>query len=133
VAVEASFAIYGERGSIDAFARHPSGALLVVEAKASIGDANQTLMALDRKVRLAPEVARQRHWDVGPVGALLVVAESSTSRNRIRRHAATFGHALPTLSAECRRWVRQPVGQAPRGVVFLASRNSPARNASRSS
>src|SRR5262245_53872777 len=33
-AVEVSFAIYGERGSIDVFARHLSGALLVVEAKA---------------------------------------------------------------------------------------------------
>src|SRR5262249_44138341 len=31
VAVEASFAVFGERGSIDVFARHPNGALLVVE------------------------------------------------------------------------------------------------------
>jgi hypothetical protein len=123
LAVEASFAIYGERGSIDVFARHPSGALLVVEAKASIGEANQTLMALDRKVRLAPEVATQRRWAVGPIGALLVVAESTTSRDRIRRHAATFGHALATPSAECRRWSvirwagrRVGSSSSPRGI-----------------
>jgi transcriptional regulator with XRE-family HTH domain len=58
VAVEASFSEFGERGSIDVFACHPSGALLVVEVKASIGDANQTLIGIDRKVRLAPAIAR---------------------------------------------------------------------------
>src|SRR5436190_3124922 len=129
VAVEASFAIYGERGSIDVFARHPNGALLVVEAKASIGDANQTLIALDRKLPLAPDVAKQRGWPRGAVGAILVVSESTTSRNRIGRHATTFRQALPAESLECRRWVRQPVGAPPRGIVFVRSPDSHGRSA----
>jgi transcriptional regulator with XRE-family HTH domain len=131
VAVEVSFAVFGERGSVDVFARHPSGALLVVEAKASIGDANQTLIGLDRKIRLAPEIAKQRGWPRGPTGALLIVSESTTSRNRIARHATSFRQALPAPSLECRRWVRQPVGAPPRGIVFLGSQDSLARNASR--
>ncbi len=40
VAVEASFSIFGERGSIDVFAWHPAGGLLVIEVKASVGEAN---------------------------------------------------------------------------------------------
>ena len=77
VVVEASFSIFGERGSIDVFASHPAGALLVIEVKASIGDANRTLIGVDRKVRLAPRIAKDRGWPVGRVGAVLVVASTT--------------------------------------------------------
>jgi transcriptional regulator with XRE-family HTH domain len=119
LAVEASFSIYGERGSIDVFGWQADRALLVVEVKASIGDANQTLIALDRKVRLAPAIAKRRGWSVGPIGALLVVAATTTARRRIARHEASFRTALPSSAAECRRWVRAPEGTPARGIVFL--------------
>jgi hypothetical protein len=120
--VEASFSIRGERGSIDVFGLHPSGALLVVEVKASIGDANQTLIGVDRKGRLAPSVARERGWPVGPVSRILVVGESTTSRDRIRRHEAAFRAALPTGTAACRAWVRSPTRDPIAGIVFLVAR-----------
>jgi transcriptional regulator with XRE-family HTH domain len=118
--VEASFSIRGERGSIDVFGLHPSGALLVVEVKASIGDANQTLIGLDRKGRLAPVIARDRGWPAGPVGRVLVVGESTTSRARIRRHEAVFRAALPAGTAGCRAWVRSPAGAPVAGIAFLS-------------
>jgi hypothetical protein len=130
LAVEASFSIYGERGSIDVLAWHPDRALLVVEVKASIGDANQTLIGIDRKVRLAPAIAKRRGWSVGPVGALLVVAATTTARRRIARHDASFRTALPSTAIECRRWVMAPTGRPARGIVFLEVPDS--RGASRS-
>ncbi len=100
--VEASFAIRGERGSIDVFARHDSGALLVIEVKASIGDVNQTLIALDRKARLAPLIAQERGWPSGPVSRILVVGETTTSRTRI---AGTWACSVPRCPRPPRRVV----------------------------
>lgn len=124
VAVEVSFSIFGERGAIDVFAWHPAEALLVVEVKASVGEANQTLIGIDRKVRLAPGIAKERGWPVGRVGAILVIAATTTARRRIARHEATFRASLPSTAAECRRWVATPTGRAARGIVFLESPNS---------
>jgi hypothetical protein len=121
---EVSFAQWGERGSIDVVGRHPSGAWAVIEDKASIGEANATLIALDRKARLFPEIAKERGWPPGPVGVLLVVADGTTARRRIGAHGASFRASLPTPSLECRRWVRTPGGQPPRGIVFLRAPNS---------
>lgn len=117
---EVSFSIFGERGSIDVLALHPSGALLIIEAKASIGDANQTLIALDRKIRLAPSIARERGLSRGPVGGLLVIESTTTNRRRIRANDLVFRASLPTRSSDCRAWVRRPTGPPPRGIVFIA-------------
>lgn len=119
VAVEASFSEFGERGSIDVFAHHPTGNLLVVEVKATMCDVNQTLIAIDRKVRLAPRIATGREWPVGPVGAVLVVAATTTARRRIARHDVSFRASLGTSALDCRRWIRAPSGRPARGIVFL--------------
>jgi transcriptional regulator with XRE-family HTH domain len=131
VVVEASFSIFGERGSIDVFAWHPVGALLVVEVKASVGEANQTLIAIDRKIRLAPRIAKERGWPVGSVGAILVVASTTTARRRIARHEAAFRASLPNTTAECRRWVASPSGPPARGILFLEAPDSPDMNAAK--
>ena len=128
VAVEASFSIFGERGSIDVFAWHPAGGLLVIEVKASVGEANQTLIAIDRKIRLAPAIGNERGWPAGPVGAILFVAATTTSRRRIGRHEATFRASLPNTSAECRRWATSPLGRPARGILFLETPDSRAVN-----
>ncbi len=58
-AVEVSFSIFGERGSMDVLARHGrTGAFLVVEVKSVVPDSQAMLHALDRKTRLAPGIAR---------------------------------------------------------------------------
>jgi hypothetical protein len=63
---EISFAIYGERGIIDILAWHAGRQmLLVIELKTDIADVNELVGTLDRKRRLAGNVARERGWPVG--------------------------------------------------------------------
>jgi hypothetical protein len=121
VATEVSFSIRGERGTIDILAFHPpTGSLLVIEIKSVVPDLQAMLGVLDRKSRLAPEVARERGWLVRGVSRLLVLPDDRTARRRVQQHAATFDVALPARSVEVRRWLAAPTGRLA-GVVFLTS------------
>jgi transcriptional regulator with XRE-family HTH domain len=121
VAVEASFSVYGERGSIDVFARQPEVQVVAVnEVKASIGEAGATVMGIDRKSRLAPLLARERGWTCLAVARFLVAAADPTSRHRIREHDDLFRAALPARTRACLDWIRRPTRQAPSGIIFLA-------------
>ena len=123
VDVEVSFSIYGERGSIDVVGRHSIGAIAIVEVKATVPEAGATVIGVDRKARLAPAIARERGWPCTGVARFLVVADSSTSRARIARHAATFRAAFPAGGRDCLAWIRDPVGPPPSGILFV-SRNA---------
>ena len=117
--VEASFAVRGERGSIDVLALHPpSGTLLVAEVKSVVPDSQATLHAIDRYVRLAPEVARELGWTCASVGRLLVVGESTTARRRLQLLASTYQSAFPTRGASVSSWLRHPDGPMS-GLIFL--------------
>src|SRR2546423_1233633 len=120
VAVETSFAIGAERGSIDVLAYHPSShALLVVEVKSVVPDNQAMLHALDRKVRLAGAIAASRGWSsVGRISRLLIVADGSTRRRRISALAATYRTVLPDRGAAVRGWLRTPTGSLA-GLLFL--------------
>jgi hypothetical protein len=84
VATEVTLNEFGERGSIDVFAFHPeTRSLLVVEVKTVIADAQDLHSTLDRKVRLAPKLARDRGWSPSTVCVLLVVVDSRTNRRRV--------------------------------------------------
>lgn len=120
-AIEVSFSIWGERGSIDVLAWHATTAtLLVVEVKSVIADLQSLLHGLDRKTRLAPEIAAKRGWRPKSVARLVVVAESPTSRGRARRHAAILDAALPLRGRELRAWMRSPSGPMS-GLLFLSN------------
>jgi len=119
VAVEVSFSIRGERGSIDVLAWHEStGSLLVIEVKSVVPDSQATLHGLDRKARLAPRLAEERGWECRNVGRLLVVGESRTARRRVTALAATYDTAFPDRNVEVRRWIRKPTGPLA-GLLFL--------------
>jgi transcriptional regulator with XRE-family HTH domain len=119
VAVEASFSIYGERGSIDVLAWHrEAGALLVVEVKSVIPDLQGTLMTLDRKARLAPVVARQRGWPQLPVSRVLVIEKTTTTRRRLAEHQAIFATVLPKRGPGVSAWLRRPLGTLA-GVLLV--------------
>jgi hypothetical protein len=120
VATEVSFNIYGERGSIDILALHPaSGALLVVEVKSVVPEIGGMLMTLDRKVRLAREVARkQLGLEATTVSRLLVLPEHRTARRRVADHATTFETAFPARNVAIKRWLRAPSG-AIAGLLFV--------------
>lgn len=106
---EATFNVYGERGSVDILAFLPqSRILLVVEVKSAIPEVGSMLMTLDRKVRLAPRIAADRGWKPGVVGRLLVVADGRTTRRRIREHGATLDLAFPIRGWAARRWLASP-------------------------
>ena len=120
VAVEASFSIWGERGSVDVLAWHPgTRVVLVVEVKSVVPDNQAMLVALDRKARLAPALADTRGWKPAAVARLLVVGDSAVSRRRIARLASTYDVALPARGRDVRRWLRAPVGPLA-GVLFVA-------------
>src|SRR5712671_327901 len=120
VSVEVSFAVWGERGSIDVLAFHAStGIVLVVEVKSVVPDSQQMLHALDRKTRLAAELATVRGWKCRGVARLLVVGDSATSRRRIARLSTTYATAFPFRGREVRRWLDDP--RAPMsGLLFVA-------------
>lgn len=119
VAPEVSFNIRGERGTIDILAFHPpTGSLLVIEIKSVVPDLQAMLGTLDRKARLAADIAREQGWMVRNVSRLLVLPEDRTARRRVRQHAATFDASLPARSVEVRRWLAAPTGRLA-GILFL--------------
>ncbi len=107
--VEVSFAIRGERGSIDVLGFHETtGILLVAEVKSVVPDSQATLFGIDRKARLAPEIARARGWGCRAVARLLVVGDSTTSRRPIDALGATYRTAFPVRGRGVRWWLKRP-------------------------
>lgn len=121
---EVSFAINGERGSIDILAWHsPTATLLIVEVKSVVPDVQATLHTFDRKMRLADRIGRERGWRAGRIAVLLVVGESSTARRRIEAHASTFAARFPDRAVEVRRFLANPAAASGlRGLWFLSVR-----------
>jgi transcriptional regulator with XRE-family HTH domain len=110
-APEVSFAIYGERGVVDVLGWHAStGTVLVVELKTELVDLQEHLGTLDRKTRLARQIAAQRGWRAATVGTWLVVASGRTNRRRIDAHAALLRSALLAGGREANAWLRSPAG-----------------------
>jgi transcriptional regulator with XRE-family HTH domain len=107
---EVSFAIWGERGTIDILGWHPeAGALLVVELKTELVDLNELLATLDRKRRLATQIAETRGWAPACIGVWVVIADSRTNRRAVANHSAAIRNKLPT-DGRMGRWLHQPSG-----------------------
>jgi transcriptional regulator with XRE-family HTH domain len=120
VAPEVSFSIFGERGSIDLLAFRPTeGLLLVVEVKSALPDLQATLVTLDRKARLAPQIAQDRGWRAAGVGRILVLAGDRTARRRVEAHDSVLRAAFPTRGIAVKRWLRQP-DQPISGLLFVS-------------
>lgn len=109
---EVSFAIYRDRGVIDILCFHAGrNALLVIELKTDIVDVNELLGTLDRKVRLAFQIARERGWPVrdgATVSAWVIVAEGRTNRRRVDEHRTMLRAALPTDGRSIAGWLADP-------------------------
>ena len=115
VATEVSFNVYGERGSIDVLAFHPpTRVVLVVEVKSVVPDIQATLATLDRKVRLALGIARERGWSGGrgvsdSWSSATTEPRDAGSRSMPRRSAARF----PIEPRVIRRWLHGPGSDVP--------------------
>jgi len=119
VEVEASFAIGGERGSVDVAAYHRQrGVVLVTEVKSVVPDSQATIHGLDRKSRLAPHIAAARGWRCRSVSRMLVIGDSATSRRRIAQLSATYGVAFPVVGRAAQAWLREP-DRPISGLLFL--------------
>ncbi len=129
---EVTFNVRGERGSVDVVARRlDRAAVLVVEVKSVVPDAQAVQAGLDRKARLAPEIARSLEWEASVVGRLLVVADSRTARRRVAALGATFGASFPDRGRIIWAWLRDP-SRPLRGLLFVpASRQADARQRER--
>jgi transcriptional regulator with XRE-family HTH domain len=117
---EVSFAVFGERGSIDVVAWHAvSRTLLVVEVKTRLTSIEETLRRHDAKARLAAQVVAERFgWRPVRVARLLVLPDDTTARRHVRRHEAVLGSAYPLRGRELRAWLRAPAGSVA-GLAFL--------------
>jgi transcriptional regulator with XRE-family HTH domain len=119
---EASFSIYGERGRIDQLAYHaPTRTLEVAECKTGIWDVQECLGRLDVKIRLAPNLAAGRGWEVDRVVGALVLMDGTTVRRRVAEHAALFArYALRGRAALA--WIRDPGTRTdtPDLLVFIS-------------
>jgi transcriptional regulator with XRE-family HTH domain len=108
---EATFAVYGERGSIDALAMHrSSGSVLVVELKTQLVDVQGLLTAVDRYRRLAPRLATERGWDARTVSVWVAMHDTRTNRRRVALHRAVLRAAFPHDGRRVGSWLRSPVG-----------------------
>jgi len=108
-AMEVTFAIYSDRGSIDILAFHArSRTVLVVEIKTVIPDFQSMVSSVDRKSRLALQIAASRGWHGTTVARLLVVADGSTSRDRVARLDASLRSVFPARGGAVRAWLRAP-------------------------
>ena len=120
VAVEVTLNIGGERGSIDVLAFHPAtGVVLIVEVKTVVPDLQATLFVLDRKTRLAAQIARQRGWIARGAGRLLVVGASRTARRRVEAHGTVFATVFPSRNLAVKRWLRRPTADPPFSGLWL--------------
>jgi transcriptional regulator with XRE-family HTH domain len=117
---EYTFNHYGDRGSVDALGWNADcRALVIGEIKPRIWDLQDTLSAMDRKLRVLPMLlARERGWRAASVGLVLFMPELSTHRHLIERHRATFQAALPDRQVRVRQWLGTPDGDI-RGIYFL--------------
>ena len=126
---EVSFAVFGERGSIDLVAWHAaSSTLLVIEVKTELVSVEETLRRHDIKVRLAAQVVAERFgWRPQRVARLLVLPDDSTPRRHVRRHGEILGAAYPSRGLALRRWLSAPSGSMA-GLAFVAVTNDSRAN-----
>lgn len=119
VVPEATFNNFGERGSIDVLAWHPSHeTLLIIEVKSAMPDMQALLAGVDRKQRIGRRIAAERGWRVRSVSRLIVFPEDRTVRRRVDAHASTFDVAYPARTREVGQWIRAPLRPIS-GLLFL--------------
>jgi transcriptional regulator with XRE-family HTH domain len=117
---EVSFAFYADRGIVDVLGWHQiRGAVLIVELKTEMVDVGELLGTLDRKRRVARQIAGQLGWHATQVGVCLLVADSMTNRRRVESHGATLRAAFPGDGRNLRRWLGDPVGEL-RAMRFVS-------------
>lgn len=124
MASEVSFAIWAERGVIDLLLWHPGRrALLIIEFKTELVDVGDLLSTMDRRRRLAHEIAKERGWFPRTVSTWVVLAASRTNERRIAEHRTVLRNAYPADARRMRRWLRDPDGPIAALTTWAESAN----------
>jgi transcriptional regulator with XRE-family HTH domain len=131
VVVEASYSIYGERGSVDVLAGHAATrTVLVEEVKSELASIEALGRKTDEKVRLARRhLCRERFgWAPIAAGKVLVLPDTDAARRAVVRHGGVLDLMFPSRPRTVRLWLRRPVGDLS-GLVFVADTNPVGGNA----
>ncbi|MEO8625307.1 MAG: helix-turn-helix transcriptional regulator [Candidatus Limnocylindrales bacterium] len=120
VVPELTFMRFGERGSIDLVALDEERkAAVIIELKSELTSYEEMQRRLDVKTRTAAALIEDRFgWRPRHLAVVLVLAETRTNRDRVKRVAPLLKAALPAGTVEVRRWLRDPKGRLA-GVWFL--------------
>jgi hypothetical protein len=93
---EVSFSVYGERGVVDVLGWNADArVVLVIELKTEFVDVNELMGTLDRKRRLARNLARDRDWDARAVASWVIVADNRTNRRPSDARLAAAARRTP--------------------------------------
>lgn len=130
--VEATYSIYGERGSIDVLGGHGQRrAVIVEEIKSDLPRLEEAIRKLDEKERLvAARIAEERFgWSPVVVGRLLILPDTDRARRQVAANAGILDTAFADRGATVRRWLRTPIGRMS-GILFVADTTMRGRNGS---
>src|SRR6266511_1057520 len=133
VVIEASYSIYGERGSIDILAGHAtSSSVLLVEVKSELMSIEELGGKLDEKARLARrQLCRERFgWPPTGAGRLLVLPDLDSARRAVARNAALLDRMFPARGPDDCRCLAGPGGDLS-GILFVADTNPVGASAGR--
>jgi transcriptional regulator with XRE-family HTH domain len=125
IAVEATYSVFGERGSIDVLAAHrAAGAALVQEMKSDMTSLEQLARKTDEKVRLVRTRLCEERFGFVPsvVGRVLVLPDTDAARRQVDRAASVIDVPFPKRTRVVRAWIRNPIGDLG-GVLFVAVTN----------
>ena len=125
ILIEASYSVYGERGSIDVLAARPrERAAFVGEVKSELASLEELVRKTDEKVRLVRTRLCRERFGFAPaaVGRVLILPDTDAARRRTARVARVLDAPFPGRTREVGAWLRRPVGDLG-GVLFLADTN----------
>jgi hypothetical protein len=101
----------------------------MVELKTAFVDVNEMLGTLDRKLRLARVIARERGLDPALVSVWLIVVDTSTNRRHAREHSALLDARFQLDGRSLAAFLRNPVA-ATTGLAFWSPSNGCAAGSS---
>jgi transcriptional regulator with XRE-family HTH domain len=120
---ELSFNVWGERGIIDLAAWHEERRVLVInELKSEFVDPGELVGTMDRRRRLAADIARSRGWEPKVIAVWVLVEDTRTNRRHLAASRRLLRGAFPADGHAMLRWLSDPTGPIA-GLSFL----SPAR------
>ncbi len=108
---EVTYSIFGDRGAIDLLAWHAATrTVLIIELKTLLVDAAEVAREMDRRTRLALEIAAGQGWAATTVARWVIFADNRTNRRHVERFAPILRRPGTIDGRAMRSWLRAPNG-----------------------